>query len=62
MCATLLTAVKLIEPHDRPILDFLTDIKLELIAGENPGFRLVFAFAKNEFFKNEVRTSHTMHF
>jgi len=47
---------EVIEEHDLAVLKFLKDIKCELLDGERKGFRLSFAFDKNEFFTNDVLT------
>lgn len=47
---------QLIEPHDRPVLESLVDIKLEWLPVEQPGYRLIFTFAKNEYFSDETLT------
>jgi nucleosome assembly protein 1-like 1 len=39
-----------ITERDQEVLSFLTDVRLEYL--EKPGFRLVFEFAENPFFKN----------
>lgn len=45
----------LIEPHDEPVLEHLTDITVTL-TDDNTGFTLSFAFQENPFFTNQVLT------
>lgn len=45
----------MIQPHDEPILRFLTDVQLEVNA-ENMGFILIFVFAPNPYFSNSYLT------
>ena len=44
----------LITEHDEPVLKYLTDIRMEYL--EQPGFRLIFEFAENDFFTNKIIT------
>nr|BAN20588.1 nucleosome assembly protein [Riptortus pedestris] len=48
----------MIQPHDEPILKFLTDVQLEInsLSVENMGFRLIFIFADNPYFTNSSLT------
>ena len=45
---------ELITDRDEPALKFLTDIRMEYLA--QPGFRLIFEFAGNDFFSNKLIT------
>lgn len=45
---------ELITDRDEPALKLLTDIRMEYL--ENPGFRLIFEFAENDFFSNKTIT------
>ena len=45
---------ELITDRDEPALKLLTDIRMEYL--EQPGFRLIFEFAENEFFSNKTVT------
>lgn len=45
---------ELITDRDEAALKLLTDIRMEYL--EKPGFRLIFEFAENEFFTNQVIT------
>lgn len=45
---------ELITDRDEPALKLLTDIRMEYL--EQPGFRLIFEFAENEFFSNKTIT------
>lgn len=50
-----LTALEeLIKESDQPALKSLVDIRMEYL--DKPGFRLIFEFANNEFFKNTTLT------
>jgi len=44
----------LIEPHDEPVLEYLTDIKVTLNEPNNSGFALHFVFSENPYFTNSV--------
>lgn len=46
----------LIEPHDEPVLEYLTDITVALSQPNNSSFTLSFQFAPNPFFSNTVLT------
>ena len=45
---------ELITDRDEPALRLLTDIRMEYL--EQPGFRLIFEFAENDFFSNKIIT------
>lgn len=45
---------ELITDRDEPALKLLTDIRMEYL--EQPGFRLIFEFAGNDFFSNKIIT------
>ena len=45
---------ELITDRDEPALRQLTDIRMEYL--EQPGFRLIFEFAENDFFSNKIIT------
>ena len=45
---------ELITDRDEPALKLITDIRMEYL--EQPGFRLIFEFAENEFFSNKTIT------
>lgn len=45
---------ELITDRDEPALKVLTDIRMEYL--EQPGFRLIFEFAENDFFSNKLIT------
>ena len=45
---------ELITDRDEPALKVLTDVRMEYL--ERPGFRLIFAFAENDFFTNKTIT------
>lgn len=45
---------ELITDRDEAALKFLTDIRMEYL--DQPGFRLIFEFAENEFFSNKIIT------
>lgn len=49
-----ISLAELITQHDEQALKHLTDIRMEYL--EQPGFRLIFEFADNEFFSNKVIT------
>jgi nucleosome assembly protein 1-like 1 len=46
----------LIEPHDEPVLEFLTDITVALSQPDNSSFTLHFEFGPNPFFSNTTLT------
>jgi len=46
----------LVEPHDEPVLEHLTDITVALNEPKNTGFTLSFHFSANPFFSNSVLT------
>jgi len=46
----------LIEPHDEPVLEYLTDITVALSQPNNSSFVLSFHFSPNPFFSNTVLT------
>lgn len=45
---------ELITDRDEPALKLLTDVRMEYL--EQPGFRLIFEFAENDFFSNKIVT------
>ena len=49
-----ISLAELITQHDEQALKHLTDIRMEYL--EQPGFRLIFEFAENEFFSNKIIT------
>jgi len=44
----------MVEPHDEPVLEYLTDIKVSLKQPDNSGFTLHFMFSENPYFTNNV--------
>jgi nucleosome assembly protein 1-like 1 len=46
----------LIEPHDEPVLEFLTDVTVALSQPDNSSFTLNFEFGPNPFFSNTTLT------
>ncbi|MCJ1256605.1 hypothetical protein MMC24_004429 [Lignoscripta atroalba] len=49
-----ISLAELITDRDEGVLKFLTDIRMEYL--DQPGFRLIFEFAENEFFSNKIIT------
>ena len=49
-----ISLAELITEKDQEALKYLTDIRMEYL--EQPGFRLIFEFAENEFFSNKTIT------
>ncbi|CAD5126058.1 DgyrCDS14227 [Dimorphilus gyrociliatus] len=47
---------EMLQEHDEPILESLTDIRVVMRDLSNPGFTLEFVFAENEYFTNKVLT------
>jgi len=50
------TLMGMLEPHDEPVLEYLTDITVTLNQPANTGFTLNFVFAENPYFTNSVLT------
>lgn len=47
---------EMLQEHDEPILEKLTDIKVVMRDVSDPGFTLEFVFAENEYFTNKELT------
>jgi len=43
---------EMIQEHDEPVLQYLVDIDVNIEDEPNPGFKLIFHFAPNEYFSN----------
>jgi len=46
--------LNMVEPHDEPVLEYLTDITVTLNQPKNNGFTLHFLFSENPYFTNTV--------